>query len=52
MSDANLDTGGNEVQQPDGQQDAPKWTAQLEGDLQKHERLTQFENISEMERRF
>lgn len=45
---ANPGNGGNNTPADDGQQEAPKWTAQLEADLQKNERLTQFENISEM----
>lgn len=45
---ANLDTnGGNSDHNADGS-NSPAWCAQLEGDLQRHERLTSFRTISDM----
>ena len=49
---ANLGNGGNSDQGNIGTNNPPAWTAQLDGDLQKNERLTQFKTIGEMGRAF
>jgi hypothetical protein len=45
---ANLDNGGNSDQNNGGNATPPAWIAQLDGDLQKNERFTQFKTISDM----
>jgi hypothetical protein len=45
---ANPNSGGNNDQNNSSNNTPPAWIAQLDGDLQKNERFTQFKTISEM----
>jgi hypothetical protein len=49
---ANLEGGGNDDQQGLGGNNTPAWAAQLDGDLQKNEKLTSFKTIGEMGKAF